>query len=249
MITKYLLTVYQICFVFNLAFSQSDTSEFLNWCAGIVRDTGGYHAEIINFPKQELHLYDKDGKSIGVLFSAPASSNMINPYWWLRAYLNNNSTTYTNFRNDCIEVTYEGVCLKYYERNQQFIRVLHNVIPDPPVYLKISDIERLGYEIVDWKEFIGISRKGWRRFDHHGPPLTLRESPSLISKPILSFHGNLYVIEIIGPWKGSWVYVEIMQYSKFDMILNERDIQHRYRGWIKALDERGFPNIWFTTRD
>ena len=249
MLNKYLTFVFSICFLYDLGLSQSNNSEFLKWGAGIVKDTSGYKAGVINFPKQEIILYNEEGKAVGIIFPDSITSKEPDSFWWLRARLNSDTTLYSVTREDFIEVTYEGVCLKYYERKQQFIRVLQNIFSNAPIYLKISDIENLGYEILDWREFIGSSKRSWWRFDHLSSALVLRKAPSIISEAVLSFGGTLFVIKIIGPWKGSWVYIEIAHYSKYDMVPSESDLLHRYRGWIKALDDKGFPNIWFFTRD
>ena len=83
--------------------------------------------------------------------------------------------------------------------------------------------------------------------------LNLRKGPST-SEPIIrcifpnKVKGQEFSHFSILATKGSWAKVEVASYVLTDAAQSECDYsEHRKDiGWIKAIDDDGFPNIWFS---
>lgn len=86
--------------------------------------------------------------------------------------------------------------------------------------------------------------------------LNLRESPNTNSSIILCMKGNdwdkKYVTGVrIKEVKGDWAKIEYFEmHSKKEAIENDEDCTYIEKnnkiGWIKAIADDGFPNIWFS---
>jgi len=234
----------------SLAESQSLSADFLQWGIGIIQDTKEEHSETLDFPRDTVAMYDSSGKKVGFLYEDPAGKSDPNLYWWLRGRLFADSNSFAVQGEDVREVTYEGTCLKYYERKQQYVRVLAYTFKNQPLWLNIEELQHQGYEIEDWKSFISRSPQDreWFRMQDEPSSLLLRDVPSTKGRVLFAMKGFNHIILSLGEWKGSWLRVHVLQYSVADCAPDPSNLIKEYRGWIRALDPKGFPRIWFPTR-
>jgi hypothetical protein len=60
--------------------------------------------------------------------------------------------------------------------------------------------------------------------------------------------GNLYALTPTGQRSGSWLEVDVIHYAQHPCTGNQARVVQRWRGWVKAADDAGFPNLWYATR-
>jgi len=208
------------------------------WGIGII---GPAKAEMISFPEKAIWLYDSPaGRRKYVIWKAREDQVAFGPKKGIIVGIVN--------PNDWIEVTYEGVCLKYYRQKDEYIQILIHYSPKG-FWISAKELQKVGFNIVDWKSFLLAGKSGYYpAVAEKG--LILREEPSIESAGIISleFEGpEDYMITLTGKTEGLWAEVNVTTngfYPCGDAKVKKRN----YSGWVKLLDDKGFPNIWFYTR-
>ena len=64
------------------------------------------------------------------------------------------------------------------------------------------------------------------------------------SEKIVTMKGETFLIKLTGKTNGNWAEVKV---SEMDIPPCDGDAHevNTYSGWIKAIDDKGFPNIWY----
>jgi hypothetical protein len=163
---------------------------------------------------------------------------------------------------------YELQLLKYRSSpRSDFINVLWKTSPNK-YYIKKKDliskhVKPFAYKAYLFDDNISDRINQFKSFANIGVNLTksclnLREGPSVNSKKIRCILGNdwengeLTHLKILD-YEGNWAKVEVITYTIFEAPEDDESDsgfsfseKNRQYGWVKAIDDTGFPNIWFS---
>lgn len=144
---------------------------------------------------------------------------------------------------DFIEVGYEGVVLKYYEEKGDLLKVLVNT-SETSCYIKKSDLNKSGYVPMPWMQFLLN-----KNVEFYAPEtgLNLRKGAGIDQEKIVTLRGDVFEIKLTGKTNGLWAEVEVEKYDSH-YCTGAHILEQKYKGWIKLLDDKGYPNIWFYSR-
>lgn len=73
--------------------------------------------------------------------------------------------------------------------------------------------------------------------------MNVREQPDAKATKIVTAKGEKFNIEPTGRTNGLWAEVIIKEYD--NDYCSKRNLIKEYQGWMKILDNEGYPNIWF----
>ncbi|MFM9947203.1 MAG: hypothetical protein ACKV1O_04630 [Saprospiraceae bacterium] len=129
------------------------------------------------------------------------------------------------------------------------------------LYLKKEEIELSGAKYFTYKDYLFgkdlpqpiLDSKKWAKIgvNLNKNCVNFRKSPTLVSEKIMCILGHDWckectIINILG-FDGNWANVEV------SIVMNDPDgsecdyiVKNKHIGWVKAVDETGFPNIWFS---
>ena len=144
---------------------------------------------------------------------------------------------------DFIELSYEGTCLIVYEIINDTYHILTKSFPGG-VYISKNDLLKYGYSYISYYDYIIKSKNEYIVFIKEG--LNLREKPSIDSNIITIINSDSFTIIPSNTTFRQWIYVDIIKYDKHPCEGGKRIT--KLRGWIKLIDDKGFPNIWYYTR-
>ncbi|MDX2249743.1 MAG: SH3 domain-containing protein [Bacteroidia bacterium] len=182
-----------------------------------------------------------NGPVIGTL-QTPGEKNYPSGRSFFR-HADSNARTLFDLR-DGREIAYDAAGLIYYEEKDGFLRVLHHTL-QKPAWIKISNLHEYHLKPVLWMDF--ILQYGPSLFHPHDSiGLNLRKSPSTSGEKITSIKGDLYMVKFTGKREGLWAEVEVTLYD-IHPCEGDAQEQNKWSGWIKLMDDKGFPNIWFYT--
>ena len=145
--------------------------------------------------------------------------------------------------HDLIEVSYDGEVLKYFKEDADFINVLIHTIPGG-VWIRKADLKKYKFKAQNWLNFMLSEKDFW--YDYND--VDLKKNPNSSSKTIVRIKGEKFNIIFTGKTKDVWAEVKVNEYKSEDDIYNEKRIKNKYNGWIKAIDKKGKPSVWFYTR-
>ena len=77
--------------------------------------------------------------------------------------------------------------------------------------------------------------------------LNLRSGPGIHNSKIVTLRGDSYSITLTGKLNGLWAEVEVELWEG-NCCEEDCKVINNYKGWIKLLDNKGYPNVWFYTR-
>lgn len=223
---------------------------FKDWGIGIIsRSDGRNQAKTINFPRAKINLYKSpNGKKIGHIKPVENKISDTERYHTYSMKLNARTFGFNSFALELKEINHEGGCLKYYKKRNGFVKVFSNIYR-PGTWIKISDLEKHAYKTQDWKDFL-LSRKPDNILGYYpNVPvgLNLRKTPDTKYKPIILMKGRSFEITLTGRHRGLWCEAKVVLYERSPCGGDEK-ILGKWNGWLKALDDSGYPNIWFFTR-
>lgn len=142
------------------------------------------------------------------------------------------------------QVGYEQYCLRYHERRDGYVKILHE---SQYLWIHEGDLEEFGYfagDYIDLMDKIGKDVLGHFAKD---PGLNLREGTAVNYAKIVTMKGETMQIRYLGERKGAWGRVEVRIHD--DMPCDEGySLLKTYKGWAKLLDDSGVPNVYFYPR-
>jgi hypothetical protein len=161
--------------------------------------------------------------------------------------------------NNCIHLTTENLhhlsddtyVMRYYKRKNQFLLLfdLNNI----QYWANIEDIVNQDFRIVGWKDYFIENRANpcYANDDN----IVLRESPYDDAKILVKITDDRHQILITGfeegYCEGQWCKVTIIQFKENpcrENIPEEQNIIKKTEGWIKLIDDNGFPTVHFNTK-
>ena len=154
---------------------------------------------------------------------------------------------------------YSVAFLKVYESEGDYIKVLCKSF-DSGLYIRKSELNQkmvffTYYELLFSETLPAQIKKNQSvalGINLNNNCLNLRQEPNINGKKIRCILGNdinpkgFSDIRILNH-KGNWAYVEVI-FCEWNDIGDEDDCGievNREIGWLKAIDENGFPNIWY----
>ena len=207
----------------------------------------------ILFPNKGLFtLYDKPGGSnIGTVNLNTTNENSSSDNLTMQQLSSSTSAIYrtllinrnnTVFKQavhpkDIIKVNGNIYGVKIYAQKNGYLQIFPHSMRHK-AWIAINDLDKQGFQFSSWRDYLlARPKKHWNV--HAGSGLNLRETSNVKGKNILTIKRELFKINLTGQTKGLWMQVNVTRVSPD--CLKEFE---QYQGWIKALDDKGFPNIW-----
>ncbi|MBN1897853.1 MAG: hypothetical protein JW827_03665 [Spirochaetes bacterium] len=189
-------------------------------------------AENVHFIKDtEITLYDKpEGKVVGKLYKKQGIFDF---------YYRTEKKEHKMSLNEMVCIAYDGYCLQIYEKKKDYLQVLR--LKDKKGYwVSIKELEKLKYSYTTWIPFF----KKHSNLYFPRKSLVLRAGPGADNKKVVVMKDSSYQIRFTGKIKGMWMQVNIELYNSTAGPC-EGELIKKYKGWVKAIDDKGYPNIWF----
>lgn len=104
-------------------------------------------------------------------------------------------------------------------------------------WVSIKDLAKQGYQFSSWRDFLLLQQAlNFEPSFRHG--LNLRTDPAVKENKLTTMRGHKYKIRLTGQTKDNWMEVLVTKLSP-----RCQPLKQKWKGWIKALDDKGFPNI------
>lgn len=142
-----------------------------------------------------------------------------------------------------IEIGYEINGLVVREEKNGFLKIMYTkgaIIS----WVSKEELKEKGMLYTPWIEFMNNPNMVFFTMDYG---MNLRVKPDVNSGKILLVKGDQFEIQPTGNIQGLWAEVEVKEYNSV-YCESPHELVETYKGWIKILDDLGFPNIWFYTR-
>ncbi len=216
-----------------------------------------YWPEGIQFPQVPIPVFERPhGKRIGKLFRTTDwnTTYRIDIFLSLVAHTDElpihvNRTLDPEF----IRSGYGEYCLKIYRQQDGYVQVLRDVYGEN-AWIRAADVQLTGFLVIDYLRW--LVREGKTTGLTPVLPdsgITLREHPDFSSRRILRIPAEeafYFDIEFSGRIDGTWAEVIVKYSTERCGDAAENPLYPdttRFSGWIKVIDQQGFPNIWYDT--
>ncbi len=181
--------------------------------------------------------------------------------YYIKLY--NTSVEYVQYnRQDCeLIVHFNYEFLKIYESQNESLKVFCKSFQDG-LYAKKSEVEEktifYTYSELIFSDSLPLKLREIKNGSNLGVNLNnnclnLREQPNVKSKKVRCIPGNDihptgYTSLNVLNQKGDWAFVQVMNYEwqEYDEEIDCGELINRDSGWVKVIDESGFPNLWYS---
>ncbi|MCC9166490.1 hypothetical protein [Pontibacter harenae] len=146
------------------------------------------------------------------------------------------------------EVGYEVWAISYFERRDGYVRVIEKT---NDFWLSEDEIKLKGFNLVEWQSFLNSKAGDVLGFYANELGLKLREAPNLNSKSLFTMKGDLFEINLLKLYKGTWAKVKVRKYKEHPCVSDLKQdeiIEFELDGWVKLVDDVGRPNVWYYSR-
>ncbi|MFX0555905.1 hypothetical protein ACOCEA_03865 [Maribacter sp. CXY002] len=222
--------MYRILFL--LCFPMLFHSQETNWGIGI-----------INFPETEqaVSIYNApQGNEIGFLelSNYGSDSNPVALNW-----RNQEGISLRIPSSALMEIGYEEQGLVVLENKDGFIRVFDDN-GQQSQWLSLEKLRENGFEYLPWIRFMVTSDRSFLPMFYG---MNVRNASTAAASLLVLAKGEQFEITPTGKVNGLWAEVIVQE---FDSVYCEmpHNLLNTYTGWIKILDDAGYPNIWFYAR-
>lgn len=143
-----------------------------------------------------------------------------------------------------VEVGYEIRALKYVDSKKGFVKIQ---IPNSAVWLKISELQKQGFEPVNWLYHLIKNSDHVLGYYANEPGLQIRKEPNISSEIMGSVRGELFEIKLTSEVSGQWCKVKVTKYREHPCntdLTEDKNIEFHSEGWIKIIDDQGESNLW-----
>ena len=148
--------------------------------------------------------------------------------------------------DDLREVGYESGAVIVFAVQDEFLKVF-NRSANQGVWIHTQDLAPYGFRFVSWLDFLRGKSDGGL-FPRSSMGLNLRSGPGPMHARLATLRGDLIDITPTGQKQGLWLEVRTVRYDIHPCADGKGHIIERWHGWLKAVDEKGFPNLWYATR-
>jgi hypothetical protein len=200
-------------------------------------------------PKDGFAVYNgPNGKIIGVL-TKNADQNVGEQSYYRIYFVDYKTKTETQIGLEYFqEIGYEVWALSYSERKDGFVKIKYEA---QDFWLKESQIEKVGFSLVDWQSFLTENVDLLLGYYANDPGLNLREKPNTNSRIIKTLKGDLVQISPTTEFNGLWTSVKVIISKENPCVTDVTDEENtieELEGWIKIVDDNGLPNLWYYSR-
>ncbi|KAB1065942.1 SH3 domain-containing protein [Salibacter halophilus] len=234
--------------LYLLSFNLTNGQELQN---GLILPEQNEDEEIccIYSPENGFTVYDRpDGEKIGRL-TRNVDQNVGDQSFYRIYFVNHRTKTETQIGLEHFqEIAYEIWALTYSERKDGFVKITY---ANQDFWLKQSDIENVGFELVEWQSFLADNVNNLLGYYANDPGLNLREKPNTDSGIIRTLKGDTNQISPTNEHHGLWTKVKVIiskEHPCATDLTEEENIIEELEGWIKIVDDNGLPNLWYYSR-
>jgi hypothetical protein len=205
---------------------------------GVLVPGTGIQSFHINFPLVELDLMKP-----GVAWSQAGKIVRMNSLNLMYS-VNSSGAAFRVSDRDLVELEPKGYCLKIFDRKGGYVRVLKNSSRSE-FWINISHLDYIRYKPMNWMEYFLSHPQVYLCQVDMG--LNLRTQPGPEGSRVLLVKGNHYGIILSGKTDGYWAEAKVQRFSTepYRQIDKNPKAQEEWTGWIKIVDDAGYPNIWF----
>ncbi len=195
---------------------------------------------LIIFPDSQVPLYEQPGgQQTAVVYKATDQ-------WRLLIQKEESQATTEANPDDLREVGYESGALIVFEEKDGYVKVLPRSTGQS-AWMKTEELAQHGFSFLSWIDFLKGKSDG-RLFPRESMAINLREGSGASHSRITTLRGELIDITPTGQKKGLWLEVDVVRYDVHFCADGEGHIADRWKGWLKAVDDQGYPNLWYYTR-
>jgi hypothetical protein len=137
-------------------------------------------------------------------------------------------------------ISSENMALTFYDRQGDYVQLMHNA---GPYWVNTKDLEAIGLKAYGLQEYMTLKSGDVLGF-YPEVIINLRNGPSATAERIATL-SYLHEIVLTGEHQGAWSKVKVIKLSE-DRCLGGEEIEgSALEGWIKAIDDEGWSNIWY----
>lgn len=107
-------------------------------------------------------------------------------------------------------------------------------------WVSIAELAKTSSKYSSWITFMSNSQEHFYALSYG---MNVRAQPNAKAERITTAKGENFDIRLTGATEGLWAEVIILEYDS-DYCDNDRKLIKESRGWMKVLDDAGYPNIW-----
>jgi hypothetical protein len=145
---------------------------------------------------------------------------------------------------DFRETSYEMSNLIVFDRIDNWVRVLQNNL-GLQAWMNLEDLWKVGFVFQPWMDFILDQDEIYHPHEEYG--MNLRAGPGTQYDRLVTLKGDRYSIELTGQTDERWAEVEVIENTAHPCE-GGSPTGRKWTGWLKLIDDKGFPNIWYYTR-
>lgn len=142
-----------------------------------------------------------------------------------------------------IEIGYEIDGLVVRKEEDGFLKIMYPK-GELTAWVSLEELTKAGFLYYSWKKFM---LRGRQTFFTMSYGMNLRERPGIDGTYILTVKGDQFEIELTGKSEGLWAEVVVKEFSTI-YCEEPHKLVNTYTGWMKILDDKGYPNLWFYAR-
>ncbi|MEM6345173.1 MAG: hypothetical protein AAF927_14880 [Bacteroidota bacterium] len=151
----------------------------------------------------------------------------------------------TLHQHDSREVNYHISSLLVFERRKEWVKVLHHTLAGEQ-WIKLDELAPHNIYYQDWIDFLVDMPTTYHPPSAFG--LNLRSGAGVPFGLLCTMKGDGFQIELSGKKAhGQWLEAKVTEYSEHPCV-DGKPTGNVWTGWFKAIDDKGFPNVWFYTR-
>ena len=175
-----------------------------------------------------------------------ATASRATDQWRLLIQMAGSQTTIESNPDDLREVGYESGAIIVFEEKDGYVQVLPHSTGQS-AWMKTEELAQHGFSFLSWIDFLkGKSNGGL--FPRDSMAINLRDGSGANHAKTTTLRGELIDITPTGQKKGLWLEVDVVRYDVHFCTDGQGHIAERWKGWLKAVDDQGYPNLWYHTR-
>ena len=191
-------------------------------------------------PKEGIKLFNNSNRNEKALLTKSVEGVNYEENGYNLYLIKDNHSSGVEASITCIGV--EKDYLTYFEEKDGFVRIK---VSNENYWVKISSLETKSFRAINWQIFYTEwSDKLLQLFCEN--ELNIREQPSTNAKIIRAIKGDFFEISIINEHSGNWSKVVVKKYKiRVCEEGHEESLEYEAEGWIKVMDDNGYPLLNF----
>lgn len=151
-----------------------------------------------------------------------------------------------------VSCAYAKSCLKVYQCDGDFVRVLRSV-DGVGVWIRVTDLHQVGYLPMGYADWLVGEQDSLAALQLPERGITVREQPGFSSQKLVTIPSRQafnFSLDFTGRINGLWAEVDVCYHRDRCEMPTKDPLYadgHCFSGWVKILDQQGFPNLWYNT--